>query len=68
MYQTNCFALTQCNGLEGDVAQYAANQTQENGGKPFLFTISVLGSYMCITVVTNKRDQWLYIPSEGHII
>ena len=34
----------------GAVAQYAANQTRNHGANPFLFSISALGSFTCVTL------------------
>ena len=38
-----------CNGLQGAVAHYAANQTRNTGANPLPFLISALGSFSCIT-------------------
>ena len=49
-YETYCFYIAPCNGLQGAVAQYAAHQTRNTGGvKPLLFLISALGSFTCVT-------------------
>ena len=50
-----------CNGLQGAVAQYAANQTRKTGANPF-YRLSAMGYFTC---VYNTRDQRLYVPSEG---
>ena len=41
------------NDLQGAMAQYAAKSNQEHRGKPFLFLISALGSFLCITQYTG---------------
>ena len=35
--ETYFFYIAPCNGLQGDVAQYAANQTRNTGANPFSF-------------------------------
>ena len=36
-YETYSFYIALCNGLQGAVVQYAANQTRITGAKPFSF-------------------------------
>ena len=60
--ETYSFYAAPCNGLQGAVAQYAANQDQEQPGEPFIFIISALGSFTCVTQHTGPTALR---PSEG---
>ena len=42
-YETYSFYIAPFKGLQGDVEQYAANQTRNTGVNPILFMINVLG-------------------------
>ena len=48
--------IAPCKGLQGDAAQSAANQARNTGASPFSFTISVLGSFMCIIQHTGHTS------------
>ena len=48
-YEIYSFYIAPCNGLEGAVAQYAANQTRNTEEPPSLFDIIALGSFKCVT-------------------
>ena len=43
--------IAPCNGLQGDAI--CSQPSQKHRGKPLLLTISVLGSFMCITQHTG---------------
>ena len=50
-----------CYGLQGDVAQYAANQTRN----PFSFRYV---HWISLRVLHKTRDQHLNVPPEGRSI
>ena len=50
-YEIYSFYIAPCNGLQGAVAQYAANQTRNTWANPFFFSISVL-----LHVLHNTQD------------
>ena len=63
--------IAPCNGLQGAVAHYAANQTRNTGANPFsalgsfiCVPISALGSFICVTQHTGPMALcpiWRYL-------
>ena len=61
-YETYPFYLASCYGLQGAVAQYAANQTKNTEQTLSLFDKV---HWVLLRALHNTLDQRLYVPSEG---